>query len=145
MDSRRGRLVGLDFSRDMLRKAEKRKLEQGWKQVDLVCADATQMKFRETFDSILFAYSLTMIPAWEAALDAAFEHLNPGGRMVVLDFGTFDGWGPARKIALAWLGLHHVEVRRPHLDKLRALFPGLKVRFHFGGYNFLAVGEKPAK
>src|SRR5262245_22046858 len=58
----RGRLVGLDFSADMLRRAERRVSARGWRNIDLVQADATQMSLGRQFDAILFGYSLTMIP-----------------------------------------------------------------------------------
>ena len=37
-------------------------------------------------DVVVFAYSLTMIPGFQEALDRAWESLRPGGRILVLDF-----------------------------------------------------------
>lgn len=142
LDPQRGRLVGLDFSADMLRRAERRVVARGWTNVELVQGDATTMRLGRAFDGILFAYSLTMIPEWPRAIDRAAEHLKPGGRLVVLDFSTFEGWGPLGAAMRGWLRWNHVETRRPYVEKLREAFPGLEVTHWLGGYNFTAVGQR---
>ena len=150
LDPQRGRLVGLDFSQDMLARAQHRVAARaakradglGWQNVELLQADATQMQLGRKFDAILFAYSLTMIPDWEAALRRAGEHLAPGGRVVVLDFSTFGGWGPLAPVMRWWLRSNHVETTRPYVAGLRRVFPALEVSERLGGYNFTAVGRR---
>lgn len=135
-----GRLTGLDFSADMLQRAERRVAARGWANVDLVQADAGTLALNRRFDAVLFAYSLTMIPTWAAALERARDHLRPGGRLVVLDFGRFDGWGPLGALMRGWLRLNHVETLRPYEQELRELFGQIDVEHWLGGYNFTAVG-----
>lgn len=142
LDATRGRLTGLDFSADMLRIAQRRRSHHAWANVDLVQADATKMNLGRTFDGILFAYSLTMIPDWPAALERAREHLKPGGRLVVLDFGRFQRWGPLAPVMRTWLRLNHVDTLAGYEDRLRDLFAGLEITHWLGGYNFTAVGRK---
>jgi S-adenosylmethionine-diacylgycerolhomoserine-N-methlytransferase len=142
LDPQRGRLVGLDFSFDMLRQAEKRVAARGWSNVELMQGDATQMDLRRTFDGILFAYSLTMIPDWPKAIDCAVRHLKPGGRLVVLDFGSFRGWGPFGAVMRGWLRANHVETLRPYVSKLREALPNSDIYEWLGGYNFTAVGQR---
>ncbi len=137
------RLVGLDFSADMLQRAERRVAQKGWSNVELVQGDATKLALGRAFDAILFAYSLTMIPDWPAAVDRAVEHLKPGGRLVVLDFSRFHGWGPLAPVMRTWLRLNHVITLRPYEDKLRAALPGTEVYYWLGGYNFTTVGRRP--
>ncbi len=139
LDPARGRLVGLDFSGDMLRQARKRIAARGWRNVELVEADAARMDLGRRFHGILFAYSLTMIPDWPAAIERAAAHLAPGGRLVVLDFSRFAAWGPLGALMRGWLRLNHVETLRPYEDKLRATFPRVDVSYWLGGYNFTAV------
>ena len=140
-----GRLTGLDFSADMLRQAEKRVAAKGWSNVELLQADATTLLLQQKFDGILFAYSLTMIPDFAAAIDRAYEHLKPGAALVVHDFSTFFAWGPLGPVMRGWLRANHVETTRPYLDKLRRVFPDLRVTEWLGGYCFTAVGRKPAR
>jgi len=143
IDPQRGALVGLDFSRDMLAKARKRRARKGWTHLQLVRSDATRMRFRRPFDAVLFGYSLTMIPDWNRALDNAFELLRPGGRLVILDFSAFRGWGALGALPRAWLRLHHVETKQPYLARLREIFPDLAVHTRWRGVYFTAVGRKP--
>lgn len=144
LDPAAGRLVGLDFSADMLRRAERRVAANGWPNVELVQADAATLGRPERFDAIYFAYSLTMIPDWSAALARAHAHLVPGGTLVVLDFGRFFGWGPLAPLMRGWLRLNHVETLRPYEDELRRLFGAVDVRYWLGGYNFTAVARRKA-
>jgi S-adenosylmethionine-diacylgycerolhomoserine-N-methlytransferase len=144
LDSIHGRLVGLDFSPAMLKQARKRCKSQGWHQVELIEGDAATLNLQRRFDGILFAYSLTMIPDWSAAIDRAYEHLKPGGRLVVLDFGRFDRWGPLAPVWRGWLRLNHVETLRPYEEKLHKRFPGLEIHPWLGGYNFTAIGVRSA-
>lgn len=142
LDPQRGRLIGLDFSKDMLHKAEQRVARQGWRTVKLVQADATRMQLNEQFDAVLFAYSLTMIPDWAEALRRAFAHLAPGGRLVVLDFGPFRGWGPLAPVMRAWLRANHVETLRPYTEIVQSVCGNLELSYWLGGYNFTAVGRR---
>ncbi len=142
LDPGRGHLVGLDFSQDMLIRAQRRIDARGWGNVELVQADAAQMDLGRQFDAILFAYALTMIPDWEGALKRAAQHVKPGGRVVVLDFCTFDGWGPLAPVMRTWLRLSHVLTRRPYVDGMRKVFGEVQVDRWLGGYNFTAVGRR---
>lgn len=144
LDPERGRLVGLDFSHDMLAKARRRVAAHRWPHVELVQADATRLDLGRRFDGVLFAYSLTMIPDWRAALGRAREHLQPGGRLVVLDFGRFERWGPLAPVMRAWLRANHVETLEPYGEEVRRLFPDTTaISTWAGGYNFTAVAERP--
>lgn len=140
LDPQRGELIGLDFSADMLRQAEKRVAASGWSNVHLVQGDATQLDLGKKFDAILFAYSLTMIPDWPRAIDCACRHLKPGGRLVVLDFGQFRGWGPFGAVMRGWLRANHVETLRPYVQELKKALPNTAMYDWLGGYYFTTVG-----
>lgn len=137
-----GRLTGVDFSADMLRRAEARVDRQGWTHVALLQADAEKLALGQKFDAILFAYSLTMIPDWPAALRRAADHLTPAGRVVVLDFGQFAGWGPMGPVMRTWLKLNHVATRKPYIEEMRRVFNEVTVHDWLGGYNFTAIGRR---
>jgi len=126
----------------MLRRAEKRCAARGWQNVELLEADATRIDLDCRFDGILLAYSLSMIPDWATALERAYEHLRPGGRLVVHDFGRFETWGPLGVLVRGWLRLSHVETRRPYAEKLRELCDSFELYRWLGGYNFTAVGQR---
>lgn len=144
LDPQAGKLTGLDFSPHMLRKAEKRVARHGWSNVELLHADATKMNLSDRFDGILFAYSIALIPDWPAALARAYEHLVPGGHLVVLEFSRFDKWGPVGAVARAWLRHNHVETLQPYEDGLRQVFGRIELDYWLGNYTFTAVGRKGA-
>jgi S-adenosylmethionine-diacylgycerolhomoserine-N-methlytransferase len=65
-----------------------------------------------SFDRVMFSYSLSMFPAWQAALAAGFAALSPNGSVHVVDFGDLAGLGRVgRRVMLAWLRLFHVTPR----------------------------------
>ena len=88
-----------------------------------------------------FSYSLSMITDWPAALENARRHLNPEGRLVVLDFADFGAWGVLGSIIRGWLRMHHVETKRPHLLQFDEIYTDLRIYRRLGGYFFIAVGK----
>lgn len=140
LDPNKGRLVGVDFSEDMLRRAARRVAAHDWRNITLLQGDAEHLSLNEQFDGILFAYSLSMIPDWQVALERARQHLQPGGRLVVLDFGRFNRWGPLAPLARAWLRFNRVETGRPYEACLARLFDNPRLESHLGGYYFIATG-----
>jgi S-adenosylmethionine-diacylgycerolhomoserine-N-methlytransferase len=142
LDPQAGHLTGLDFSHDMLARAERRVQKQGWAGVKLVQGDATQMDLGRTYDAVFFGYSLTMIPDFEASIDRAVAHLRPGGTLVVLDFSRFVGWGPLAPLMRGYFRLNHVETLRPYEEALRERLDKFEVSYWLGGYNFTAKGRR---
>jgi S-adenosylmethionine-diacylgycerolhomoserine-N-methlytransferase len=72
------------------------------------------------FDAIVFAYSLSMIPAWRAAIGRAVATLRGGGTLVIVDFWDqqdLPDWF-ARALR-TWLALFDVHPRIALMDELR--------------------------
>ncbi len=136
LDPSSGRLSGLDFSQAMLARAERRVARHAWPNVELVRADAVDMSLGQTFDGILFAYCITMIPDWAAALRQAFDHLKVGGRMVVIDFGGFSGWGPLGPLMRGWLKLNHVQTQDVYIEEMQRIFGTVELRHWLGGWRW---------
>jgi ubiquinone/menaquinone biosynthesis C-methylase UbiE len=143
LDPAAGSLTGVDFSPDMLNRAQRRIITNGWTNVELVSGDATRLALGRSFDAALFAYSLSMIPDWEAALRRTWEHLSPGGRLIILDFGEFRGWGPVGRVARGWLRLNHVATTRQYPQRLAEVLGPVSFESWLGGYAFLATATKP--
>jgi S-adenosylmethionine-diacylgycerolhomoserine-N-methlytransferase len=78
----------VDLSKSLLAVADQRIQARGWTNVRTLHADATTLTLPEQTpaDVVTFSYSLTMIPDWFAALDAAWRLLKPGGHIGVVDF-----------------------------------------------------------
>jgi len=88
-------------------------------------------------DRILFSYSLSMIPPFEAVIDRARRDLRAGGRIAVVDF--LDAKGPASR----GLERSHVLLGPARLDLLKRQFPRHRLEIRPLGLwrHFLFVGE----
>lgn len=110
------RLFGLDISAEMIASAAAKLKRPGVPDTTLRIADATDFsaaEFGESgFDRVVISYSLSMIPDWEKAIDAAIAALKPGGSLHIADFGQQERLPTLFRIALhAWLKRFHVTPR----------------------------------
>jgi phosphatidylethanolamine/phosphatidyl-N-methylethanolamine N-methyltransferase len=80
------RLVGVDLSEPMLRKAQERVAELGLSNVEgLAVMDAERLAFADdTFDVVVAQYVITTVPNPEATLDEFARVLKPGGEIVLV-------------------------------------------------------------
>lgn len=110
--------TGLDISAAMLETAQasvaRHRLAH---RIALVEADAGDFASAPAladrrFDRIFLSYTLSMIPAWEMALEEALSALAPDGSLHLVDFGQQErlpGW--FRNLLFAWLRKFHVTPR----------------------------------
>ena len=80
------RLVGVDLSEPMLRKAQKRVTELGLRNVEgLALMDAERLAFPDaSFDVVVAQHVITTVPHPEATLDEIARVLKPGGEIVLV-------------------------------------------------------------
>jgi S-adenosylmethionine-diacylgycerolhomoserine-N-methlytransferase len=145
------RLFGLDASAEMLRTARTAIARAGLEsRIRLVQAYAESLEpglFGEDgpFDEVVFSYSLSMIPDWKQALNAAWQALSPDGRIHVVDFGDLKGLGwIAEGVLRRWLALFHVAPREELLATIErgARREGGTLSLLAGRYAFIWVSRK---
>mgnify|MGYP006437092627 CR=1 FL=1 len=107
---------GIDASDEMLKTASKRlknnKLNTPVQQGLAQDFDHYALFGIHQPNRIIFAYALSMIPQWQAAIDHALTLLPEGGELAVVDFGSQAGlprW--FRAILFKWLALFGVHYR----------------------------------
>ena len=85
--ARINRLVGVDLSEPMLRKAQTRVAEHRLDNVDaLAVMDATRLALADgSFDVVVAQYVITAVPDPEATLDEFARVLRPGGEIVLVN------------------------------------------------------------
>ena len=85
--ARVNKLVGIDLSEPMLRKAHERVIEQKLSNVEaLAVMDATRMALPDnSFDVVVAQYVITAVPNPEATLDEFARVLRPGGEIVLVN------------------------------------------------------------
>ena len=112
------KIIGLDVSADMLRRAKSRvKAHSGRVTLRKEAFDGNTA-FRLAPQLFLFAYSLSMMnPQWEDLLAAARRQLAPGGHIAVVDFhDTPHAWFRAH------MANHHVRMEGHLLPALETCF-----------------------
>ena len=87
-----GRIIGVDLSDAMLEQARRRVAGAGWKNVELVQADAASYEFPAQVDGILSTFALTFIPQVKLVIQNGCRALAPGARWVVLDMAWPRAW-----------------------------------------------------
>jgi S-adenosylmethionine-diacylgycerolhomoserine-N-methlytransferase len=153
MSAPQAKVHGIDISDEMLKSAKCK--TASLKNVRLRQADATRLDLKQLFgkqgyDAVLMSYSLSMVPDWEMALANAIQAVAPGGRLVIVDFGRFEGYGRLGPMIVQALG----NADAPPLPDLRgavtwAITGQVHLRASFGqskgGYYVWAVVERASR
>jgi S-adenosylmethionine-diacylgycerolhomoserine-N-methlytransferase len=144
---------GLDASNSMLETAktsvEKRGLSD---KIDLKFCYAEKVEHQATFgladpfDVIFFSYSLSMMPTWPQAIDAALANLKPAGKVYIVDFWDQaelpKAFGFVLKKFLAAFHVHHRPELMEYLKKMEAdKRCTLEIQPLFGRYAYIAALE----
>ncbi|HEV2579597.1 MAG TPA: methyltransferase domain-containing protein [Ktedonobacteraceae bacterium] len=87
-----GRIIGVDLTDAMLEQARLRVTAQGWKNVELVQADAASYEFPTQVDGVLSTFALTFVPHRARVIQNGCRALAPGRRWVVLDMAWPAAW-----------------------------------------------------
>ena len=85
--ARRNKLVGVDLSEPMLRKAQERVIEQSLSNVEtLAVMDAARLALPDRcFDVVVAQYVITAVPHPEETLDEFARVIKPGGEIVLVN------------------------------------------------------------
>jgi S-adenosylmethionine-diacylgycerolhomoserine-N-methlytransferase len=137
----------VDLCPSLLAVAQERARKQGWDHVHTVLADATTLAGPpEQVDLATFSYSLTMIPDWFRAIDRAYELLQPGGMIGVVDFYVSRKWpapGMRRHRAWqrwfwpTWFSWDNVFLSSEHLPYLQSRFRTVRLEERSGRVPYL--------
>lgn len=150
-----GHLIALDCTPAMLREAEKKAAEHGWKNIEFLRGDAAEVEklVSRPLDGALSTACLCIVPGWERVMAGAASLLRPGARLVVLDFLTMKPKGPLRLLSplVEWWTRHYgfaePEVdfaeARPWKETMEKYLANLSYREMYLSTMFLCYGEKP--
>jgi demethylmenaquinone methyltransferase/2-methoxy-6-polyprenyl-1,4-benzoquinol methylase len=141
-----GRLIGVDLTDAMLKKAMKRIQRNSWHNIELVEADAGAYVFPAGIQGVLSTFALTLIPEYERVIDHGARALAIGGRFVVADFKKPEQW-PLWLVKLFVLitkpfGVSLDLAERKPWQVMRKSLAHVTITEQFGGSVYIAVGEK---
>lgn len=144
-----GRLVGVDLTAAMLEKAAERVRRHGWKNVDLVHADAAVYEFPARVTRILSTAGITLVAEYDEVIARAARALPPGGRLVLYDFKIPEDW-PEWHIQVqmrirARFGQTRDLAERKPWESMARHFPIHRTRELYSGLAFLSIGEIPRR
>jgi S-adenosylmethionine-diacylgycerolhomoserine-N-methlytransferase len=140
---------GLDVSEEMLRTARASVAASGFRsRIYLAKGDATAFDPAKlfgpaAFDCVFISYALSMIPEWRDVVRRAAASVSERGKLVILDFGDFEGYPSLlRRAQLAWLSRFSVRPIPSMERKIGMLAEqmGFQVSTKrlYGGYAILA-------
>lgn len=98
-ESKNGKIIGIDFSKNMLKVGEEKikKLDLD-KQITLMYGNAMELPFdNDTFDHATIGFALRNVPDIEVVLSEMMRVVKPGGKVVSLELSK-PNWPPFRKI-----------------------------------------------
>lgn len=81
-----GRVVGLDFSENMLKVALEKKKAESLSQLEFIHGNAMELPFEDnSFDFVTIGFGLRNVPDYLSVLEEMYRVVKPGGKVVCLE------------------------------------------------------------
>lgn len=118
-----GRVVGVDLSPRMLDIARRMIEAKGWDNVEVREGDAASLAFPDaSFDRVICAYALNIIPDYRHAIREVWRVLVPAGRFVSLEMRS-----AIHSLPRLWR-ICNVDMGHDALDEIETVFGGVRIR-----------------
>ena len=146
------RVYVVDVCDHLLVQAERRIAQHGWKNVTCIQRDVcqagilTEEESAQGCDLVTFSYSLTMIPQWKEALDAAYKMLKPGGILAICDFTVLPAPFQApvlKQLFTRVFAVDGVKLSEQHRQQLVNMFTPCVNEVRWGGFPYIPLLKCP--
>jgi demethylmenaquinone methyltransferase/2-methoxy-6-polyprenyl-1,4-benzoquinol methylase len=142
-----GKIIGVDISDEMLKRAEKRISNAGWGNVDLVLGSAADYQFPDRVDGIIATGVLTYEPDYDKVIERGARALGAGKRWVVFDYKMPSGWFrhfvPLFVSIFRPFGISMALFDRTPWQSIKRHLRSPKIDEFYFGLIFIASGEAP--
>lgn len=140
----RGRLIGVDFSSEMLERARKRIERAGWSNVRLVHSDIAAYDFPERVDAVIATGVFGYVRERDQVVKAVSRALVPGGRVAIVNGKRPDAW-PSWLFKLFVLILRPLGITEEYFDSrtwesVERYFRDSTFEEHYGGMVYICSG-----
>ncbi|GGC87298.1 demethylmenaquinone methyltransferase [Thalassobacillus devorans] len=164
--SKDGKVIGLDFSHNMLSVGIKKKLEYGLSQIEFEHGNAMDLPFEDnSFDYVTIGFGLRNVPDYLQVLKEMTRVVKPGGKVICLETSqpTMPGFRQAYYFYFKYImpvfgklfarsyqeysWLHESARDFPGKEELKQMFKeaglsNVKVKSFTGGVAAMHMGEK---
>lgn len=141
-----GRVIGVDVTTEMLRRAQQRIDRHGWSNVRLVHCDVADYTFPTEVDAITSTYALTLSPRFDDVIRNGAAALARGGRFVILDLKQPESWPTWLVRFAAWLNRPFAVTldlaERHPWEVLRACLREVEYREYYFGALYLCAAVR---
>jgi ubiquinone/menaquinone biosynthesis C-methylase UbiE len=141
-----GKIIGVDLTPAMLAQARARVRAHGWRNVQLIQANASQLAFPEEVDGIFSSFALSIMPDDREIIREGAEALTNGGRLAILDLKLADGWMSFLNpigllITKPFAGTYEAGRRRPW-EEMRKHLSNVQLKEYYFGFVYIASGTR---
>ena len=144
-----GEIIGLDYSRALLKKAEGRIKRNNWRNIKLLHQEASDLNLNEKVDGVLSIYTMPLVYDYRKAIRRAVRLLKDKGSLVILSSkhtpGFFRFFNPLASLAnrpFVPRGESSIKSWEEIWKVMRELLEGVRVEEFFSGLIYLASGTK---
>lgn len=141
-----GKVIGVDLTPAMLAEARERIQTHGWRNVELVQADASQFAFPQGVDGVFSSFALSIMPNHRDIIRNAAQALTDGGRLVTLDLkltnGALSFLNPIGVLITRPFGGTYEAGRRKPWEEMRKHLTDVRVKEFYFGFVYIASGTK---
>lgn len=145
-----GKIVGVDFSAEMLNQAKKKIRKNGWKNIELVEADVTTFKniVNEKFDAGVCTLGISIIPEYKQSYENLLSYVKKNGEIIIGDMQLASGWLARFNPITVFLAKKYGGSHKGHKNSLelcsmmkKELTEVTKKEFFFQSYYY-CIGKK---
>lgn len=110
-----GKIIGVDYTPEMLMKAEERVRKHGWTNVELIRGDAVKVHklVKEKVDAVISTYCFSILYDVKEAFRNTMKVLKDGGRFVIVDAKRLK---PENKLVRVLTPFYVALLRRYHIS-----------------------------
>lgn len=134
----KGKIIAIDYSKEMLNIAKKLIKKNKYKNIKLIKADAANIKLKTNFDAIISTLGFSSIPNHKKALITAINQLKKGKKLVILEGKPFN-FKPLNIIMPILRWNKSWDKEKDIIKDVKELFPNkvIKIKEYNLGSNFI--------